>query len=116
MLVSTPSTPERLADLARPPVVLGQPLEVVVEGVRARRGQHAGLPHAAAQPLAQGARLASRPAASVTTRSRRAPRPLDRQTDSVSNNRPYPTAACPVATARPDRAPSQCSAIAVARR
>ena len=45
------------AKRARPRVVVGEPLDVVVEGVQARRREDADLPHAAAEPLAPDARL-----------------------------------------------------------
>ena len=41
-------------------VVVGEPVDVVVEGVEPGRGQDPGLPHAAAHPLAPDARLGDR--------------------------------------------------------
>ena len=103
---------ERRAEPGRAAVVLGEPVDVVVEGVEPGRGEDARLAHAAAEPLAQhpGA-LGAGAAAVTTTEPTGAPRPLRRQTDSVSNSR----AVVRQRVAGGDeafqmRAPSQCSA------
>ena len=59
MFVSTSagSHAGRLGDEPGVRVVVGQPLDVVVEGVQPGRRQHAGLPPAPAEPLAPDPRL-----------------------------------------------------------
>ena len=51
---------QRCRQRARPRVILGQALDVVVERVEAGGGEHAGLAHAAAEQLAQPARAGDR--------------------------------------------------------
>ena len=66
-------------------VVVGQPVDVVVEGVQPGGGQDADLAHPAAHPLAPDPRLGDRVGASPTTSEPTgAPSPLDRQTASTS--------------------------------
>ena len=87
MLVSG-RDPQRVADLGGPAVVLGEPLDVVVEGVQPGRGEHARLAHPAAEPLAQHpGPLGAGGAAVTTSEPTGAPRPLLRQTDRVPNTR-----------------------------
>ena len=78
----------RLGEEPRVLVVVGQPLDVVVEGVQPRRGQHADLAHAAAEPLAPHPGLVrSRPRSPTTREPTGAPRPLLRQTARTSAHR-----------------------------
>ncbi len=111
MLVSTlaGSTPQASRQQPGVRVVVGQPLDVVVEGVQPGGREDADLPHPAAHPLAPDPRLgdgvgASRPPASRP--ARRAPwtgrRPARRRTA------PYSASGTPVATwAFQIRAPSR---------
>ena len=98
MLVCTAagSTPQRLGEEPGVLVVVGQPLDVVVEGVQPRRRQHADLPHAAAEPLAPHPRLGDRRRRCPTTSEPTgAPSPLLRQTASTSAHaRRTPRAGC----------------------
>ena len=107
-----PAVGQPLGEPPRARVVLGEPLDVVVERVERRRGDHPGLAHRAAEqelPLpglprsAPRSRRASRPAGSrAPSRSRAV---------TVSASRPYSAAGMPLATdALSSRAPSRWTA------
>ena len=129
MLVSTRSGSTTLGrGLGAPPaatrpgpgVVVGQPVDVVVQRVQPAGGQDADLAHAAAVALAPDPR--ARPSASRAADEHRADRGAETlaqaDRDGVELPAPYAASAMPVATwAFQSRAPSRCMATpALARR
>ena len=98
---TTPNGASASASRAGPGVVVGEPVDVVVQRVQAGGGEDAGLPHAAAHPLADdpGPRRCCS-ALPTTSEPTGAPRPLDRQTDRVSKSAPYVGSGTPVGDVR----------------
>ena len=105
----TPGNPgEPLREQPRIGVILGEPLEIVVERVEPGRGEHAGLAHRAAEhaPRAAGRAMSSRrPASRLPTGQ---PRPFDRATETRSKGAASSAKLRPEATAALNsRAPSR---------
>ena len=81
-------------------MVVGEPVDVVVERVDARRGDDPGLPHRAAEEVLRAPRLApSAPSEPATIAPSGQPRPFERQSVTVSNVPPISAAGTPSATA-----------------
>ncbi len=89
-------------------VVVGEPLDVVVERVEPGRGQDPDLAHPAAHPLATDAGLGHGLRRADHERADRCAQPLGRHTDITSTHAPYDASGTPVATcAFQSRAPSR---------
>ena len=76
---------ERVGQLTRARVVSFEPLDVMVQRVNPGRGEHAGLPHAAAEHLAPAPRMRTNSTDPHSTEPAGAPSPFDKHTDTLSN-------------------------------
>ena len=108
-----PQPPVRAHPLAQPAgvcVVVGEPVDVVSQGVQRARGDDAGLAHAAAEELAVSAREAMNSAEPTTADPTGAPRPFEKQTEAESTGAATSAGLRPLATAAFQiRAPSRCT-------
>ena len=95
----SPGTRARRREAAGTAVIVGQAVDVVLEGVQAGGGDDTRLPHAAAEELAPRCARAIMAALPSSTEPTGAPRPFDRQTVTESYGATMSRSATPEATA-----------------
>ena len=93
---------------ARGFMIIAEPLHMMIKGVQAGGGEHAGLAPATTEPFAQHPSSRDVLSGRYQTEPTGAPRPLEKHTLTVSKSCPYASRGTPVATwAFHNRAPSR---------